>query len=95
MVRADQFRKECQAIPYRYFLWLSLLLVLAISATPFLKVFASAPAERLRARDVTAIAVMGCVAATAVTFMLLDSYHWQRGIEKERRDTDEESGARD
>jgi hypothetical protein len=82
MVRADQFRKECQAIPYRYFLWVSLLLVLAISATPFLKVFASAPAERLRARDVTAIAVMGCVASTAVTFMLLDSYHWQRGIEK-------------
>lgn len=82
MVGADQFRKECQAIPYRYFLWVSLLLVLAISVTPFLKVFASAPEERLRARDVTAIAVMGCVAATAVTFMLLDSYHWQRGIEK-------------
>ena len=82
MVRAEQFRKECQAIPYRYFLWVSFLLVLALSGTPFLKVFASAPAERLRPRDVTAIAILGCVAVTAITFMLLDSYHWQRGIEE-------------
>lgn len=82
LVRADQFRKECQAIPYRYFLWVSFILVLALAATPFLKVFTSAPAERLRPRDVPAIAVLGCVAATAITFMLLDSYYWHRGIEE-------------
>jgi hypothetical protein len=81
LVRADKFRAESMAFPYSYRLGVSFVLLLTLCALPFPKVFLSAPGERLRARDVTAIAVSSCIAMAAVSFGLLDIYHWRRGFE--------------
>ena len=80
LVRADEFRAEAMAFPYRYRLWVTFALLLTLCALPFPKVFLSAPGERLRARDVTAIALLGCIATMAISFGLLDIYHWRRGF---------------
>jgi len=77
LVRADRFRSESQAISYRYILWLSAAILLAITSYPFLRLHVSSPAERLRASDVISIAVSTCFAAATLTFVLLDLKFWQ------------------
>jgi hypothetical protein len=82
LVRAETFRSESESISYTYFLWFSAAILLALLAPPFLKLFSSAPAERLRTREVAIAAVFACIAAATVTFMLLDVYHWRKDFDE-------------
>ena len=86
LVRADAFRSESQSISYTSILWVSVFILLALLTPPFLKLIVSAPAERLRARDVVVTAVFTCVSAAAVTFILLDLYHWRKDFDEKAED---------
>ena len=48
LVRADRFRSESQLIPYSYILMMLAAILLAAASYPFLKLYLSAPGERLR-----------------------------------------------
>ena len=72
LVRADRFRSESQTLSNTYMLWLAALVLLAVAAYPFLKIHVTSPAERVRARDVIAIAISICFAVTILTFVILD-----------------------
>lgn len=76
LVRADRFRSESQLIPYRYILMMLAAILLAAASYPFLKLYLSSPGERLRARDVTLIAVYACFVAAGLTLILVDIYFW-------------------
>lgn len=80
LVRADRFRAESQLIPYSYILMMLAAILLMASSYPFLKLYLTAPGERLRARDVTLVAVFACVVAAVVTFILADAYFWNRSF---------------
>jgi hypothetical protein len=85
LVRAEAFRSESESISYTYFLWVSAAILLAFLAPPFLKLFASAPAERLRVIEVSVSAVFACAVAATLTFMLLDLFHWRRDFDEKAR----------
>ncbi len=85
LVRAEDFRSESESISYTYFLWVSAAILLAFLAPPFLKLFASAPAERLRVSEVSVSAVFACAVAATLTFMLLDLIHWRRDFDEKAR----------
>ena len=78
LVRADRFRSESQLIPYSYILMLLAAILLAAASYPFLKLYLTSPGERLRARDVTLVAIFTCVVAAVLTFILADAYFWNR-----------------
>ena len=78
LVRADRFRSESQLIPYSYILFMLAAILLAAVSYPFLKLYLSSPGERLRARDITLIAVFACFVSAVLTFILADIYFWQR-----------------
>jgi hypothetical protein len=80
LVRADRFRSESQLIPYRYILMMLAAILLAVASYPFLKLYLSSPGERLRARDVTLIAVYACFVAAGLTLILVDIYFWNRSF---------------
>ncbi len=80
LVRADRFRAESQLIPYSYILMILAAILLMASSYPFLKLYLTAPGERLRTRDVTLVAVFACVVAALVTFILADAYFWNRSF---------------
>ncbi len=77
LVRADAFRSESQSISYTYILWLSAAILLAVAAYPFLKLHVSSPIQRLHAGEVVTVAVVACVVAAALTFILMDLYYWR------------------
>ena len=76
LVRADRFRSDSQLIPYSYILMMLAAILLAAASYPFLRLYLSLPGERLRARDVTLIAVFACFVAAGLTFILADIYFW-------------------
>lgn len=86
LVRTDAFRSESQTISYTYTLWLSVAILLALAAYPFLKLHLSSPLERVHGSDVVTIAVFVCVVAVVLTFILIDVYYW-------RYDFDQTAGA--
>src|SRR5271169_1401386 len=77
LVRADRFRSESQLIPYAYILVMLAAILLAAASYPFLKLYLSCPGERLRARDVTLVAVFACFVAALLTLILADVYFWK------------------
>ena len=86
LVRTDAFRSESRSISYTYTLWLSVAILLALTAYPFLKLHLSSPLERVRGSDVVLIAIFVCVVAAALTFIVIDVYYW-------RYDFDQTAGA--
>jgi hypothetical protein len=76
LVRADRFRSESQLIPYFYILMMLAAILLAAASYPFLRLYLSSPGERLRARDVTLIAVFACFVAAGLTIILADISFW-------------------
>ena len=80
LVRADRFRSESQLIPYRYILMMLAAILLAAASYPFLKLYLSSPGERLRARDVSLIAVFACFVTAGLTLILVDIYFWNRSF---------------
>jgi hypothetical protein len=76
LVRADRFRSESQLIPYSYILMMLAAILLATASYPFLRLYLTSPGERLRARDVTLIAVYACFVAAGLTLVLVDIYFW-------------------
>jgi hypothetical protein len=80
LVRADRFRSESQLIPYRYILMMLAAILLAAASYPFLKLYFFLPGERLRARDVTFIAVFACFLSAGLTLVLVDIYFWNRSF---------------
>jgi hypothetical protein len=50
--------------------------LLAAASYPFLRLYLSSLGERLRARDVTLIAVYVCFVAAGLTLILVDIYFW-------------------
>ena len=85
LVRAEAFRSESESISYTYFLWFSAAVLLALLAPPFLKLFTSSPAERLRTKEVAVTAVFACAVAATATFMLLDVYHWRNNFDEKAK----------
>jgi len=85
LVRSEAFRSESESISYTYFLWFSAAVLLALLAPPFLKLFTSSPAERLRTKEVAVTAVFACAAAATATFMLLDIYHWRNNFDEKAK----------
>ncbi len=90
LVRAEAFRSESESISYTYFLWVSAAILLAFLAPPFLKLFASAPTERLRVSEVSVSAVFACAVAATLTFMLLDLFHWRKDFDEKAKKQMEE-----
>ncbi|HXM23833.1 MAG TPA: hypothetical protein VN948_21420 [Terriglobales bacterium] len=86
LVRADRFRSESQSISYTYILWLSAVILLAVAAYPFLRLYVFSPAERLRAVEVVTTAVFACFAAAALTFILLDLYYGRNDFDRPAED---------
>jgi hypothetical protein len=86
LVRADAFRSESESISYTYFLWASAAILLALLAPPFLKLFVSAPSERLRASELNVTAIFACAAAATLTFMLVDLFHWRKDFDEKAKD---------
>jgi hypothetical protein len=80
LVRADRFRSESQLIPYSYILSMLAAILLAAASYPFLRLYLSSPGERLRARDVTLIAVIAFFVAAGLTIILADIYVWNRSF---------------
>jgi hypothetical protein len=78
LVRADHFRSQSQAISYKYILWLSAAILMAIAAYPFVRLHISHCEERLRASHVITIAISTCLIAATVTFAFLDICYWSR-----------------
>jgi hypothetical protein len=76
LVRADRFRSESQLIPYSYILMMLAAILLAAASYPFLRLYLSSPGERLRARDVTLMAVFACFVAASLALILADIYFW-------------------
>jgi hypothetical protein len=76
LVRADHFRSQSQLISYKYILGLSALILMAIAAYPFLRLYLSRCEERLRTSQVVGLAISACVIAATVTFALLDFDYW-------------------
>jgi hypothetical protein len=86
LVRTDAFQSESQSISYTYMLWLSVAILLALAAYPFVKLHLFSPLERVHGSDVVTIAVFLCVVAAVLTFILIDVYYW-------RYDFDQMAGA--
>jgi hypothetical protein len=85
LVRAEAFRSESESISYTYFLWVSAAILLAFLAPPFLKLFASAPTERLRVSEVSVSAVFACAVAATLTFILVDLFHWRKDFDEKAK----------
>jgi hypothetical protein len=86
LIRADRFRSESQTIPNTYMLWLVALILLAVTAYPFLKIHIASPAERVRARDVIAIAISICFEVTILTFVILDIGYCRNWLDRSAGD---------
>jgi hypothetical protein len=84
LVSDDRFRAESQAFSSSEFLWLSAVILLAITAFPFLKLNLSSCVERVRRFDVVAVAVSTCFAATILTFLFLDLADWKKQQDESR-----------
>jgi hypothetical protein len=77
LVREEAFRSESQSISYTYVLWFSAAILLLLAIYPFLRLYVSSAAERLRPADIVVTAIFSCVAAATLTFLLLDVYYWR------------------
>ena len=86
LVRAEAFRSESESISYTFFLWVSAAVFLALLAPPFLKLFVSAPAERLRASELGITAIFACAVAATLTFILLDLFHWRKDFDEQAKE---------
>jgi hypothetical protein len=78
LIRADHFRSQSQAISYKYILWLTGSILMAIALYPFLRLCLSHCEERLRASHIITMAISTCFIAATVTFALLDICYWWR-----------------
>ena len=77
LVREEAFRSESQSVSYVYILWFSAAILLVVAIYPFLRIYVSSAAERLRPADIVVAAISSCVAAATLTFILLDVYFWR------------------
>jgi hypothetical protein len=84
LVRDEQFRAESRAYSKTVVLWISVVILLAITALPFLKLYLSSAAERVRRFDVAVVAVSTCLVATILTFVFLDLVYWKKPRDESR-----------
>jgi hypothetical protein len=76
LIGSDRFRADSRSVSTRYVVFLSIAILLACSAYPFLKLYLSSRSERFKAKDLIAIAAGACFAASIGAVAFLDLGCW-------------------